>query len=330
MALTAPYTGRRVGVGFSKEGTRGTTAASADYWIPYAAYSFYEKVAKVKDESGISKIEKPISADIVKKWTEGDIEFNVRDQSIGLILLSLFGTETFQTNIPQSGVGTHTFTVATSNQHQSLSVWRKSPVITQQAGNVMITSFQLRAVLDQYLRATVGLIGKIFGTDTGTVSYVSENRFRPQDAVIKLAATYNELSGASSIGTIRALEMSFSKNVEDYQGLGDVNPADFVNKDMQVSGNFEIVLENNTYTNMTLLNQFKAMSVKFANTGIIIGTSTNPSLEIILDEVDFDPFDIEEANENVSILRVNFTGHYNQTNSRMAQAILINGKNAAY
>lgn len=330
MPLTQPFTGRRSDIGITKEASRGTTAGSADYWLPAAAYSFSEKVNKVRDDSGMGSIETPRSADIVKKWTEGDLEFNIYDQSIGLILLALFGSETFETDTPESDVGRHTYTVAASNQHQSLSVWKKNPVETLQAGNVMISSFGIRIVLDQYIRATASLMGNLFGNDTDTVAYVSENKFRPQDAVIKLAATEAELSGASPITTIRSLNLNVNKNVEDYQGVGSVTPVDFVNKDFLVSGDFEIAFEDDSYKDLTLLNSLRAMTLKVTNSDAIAAGTTNPSLEFILDQVDFDNFEIDEANENVAILTASFTGHYSQSNSRMIRAILENSKNAAY
>jgi len=330
MALTSPFTGRRNDFGISKETTRGTTAASADYWLPYAVYSFSEKVLKVRDDTGLGTIETPRGSDIIKRWTEGDVEFNIRDQSIGLILLALFGKETFDDDAPESDVGTHTFTIAASNQHQSLSIWKKNPIETLQAGNAVLTSFSLNAVLDQYLRATIGVVGKLFGNDTDTVAYVAENKFRPQDVAIKLAATENELAGANALTTIRNLSLEINKNVEDYQGLGDVDPIDWVNKDFEVTGNFEIAFENDTYKDLTLLNQLRAMSVKVTNAGVYAAGTTNPSLELILDQVDFEDPDVDEANENVAILTANFVGHYSQTNSRMIRAILINGRNTAY
>jgi len=330
MPLTSPYTGRRADIGISKEETRGTTSGSADYWLPYAAYSFNEKVLKIRDDTGLGTIETPRSSDLIKRWTEGDIEFNIYDQSIGLVLLALFGTESFSTDTPESGVGEHTFTVEASNQHQSLDIWKSTPTETLQAGNVMINSFTLAAVLDQYVRATVGIIGKQFGADSDTVSYVSQNKFRPQDVSIKLAATEAELSGASKLTTIRSFNLSVNKNVEEYQGLGSVDPVDWVNKDFEISGNFEIAVEDDTYKDLTLLNSLRAISVKLTNAGVTIGTSTHPNLEFILDQVDFDTFDIDEANENVAVLTANFVGHYSQSNSRMIRAILQNSKNAAY
>lgn len=330
MPLTSPYTGRRSAVGISKESSRGTTAASVDYWLPFAAYSFNEKVSKVRDETGFATIEQPRSSDIVKRWNEGDIEFNVRDLSIGLILLNLLGTETFATNQPQSGVGQHTYTVAQSNQHNSLTVFKKTPNETLSAGNCMINQFQLRCVLDQYVRANVGLLGKMFGNDTAVIAFVNENRFRPQDVQIKLAATQGELAGQSVQTTMRMFNMTIAKNVEDYQGLSSVDPVDFVNKDFTVNIEFELALETSTFKNYTLLNQYRALSVKLVNNTVTIGTSTNPNLEFILDEVDFEPFEIDEALENVAIIRGSGVAHYNTSNSRMIRAILQNSRNTAY
>ena len=324
------FTGRRSDIGIGKESSRGSTGASAEYWLPYAAMSYMEKVNKVRDDTGFGVIETPRGADIVKRWTEGDIEFNIRDQSIGLVLLALFGTETFDDDAPAAGVGRHTFTVSQSNLHQSITIFKKDAVETLASPNAVIKSLSLRAVLDQYVRATAGFIGKVFQNDTETVAYVSENKFRPQDLALKIAATNADLAGASALTTVRALQLDIEKNVEDYQGLGDVDPVDFVNKDFQVTGNFEIAFEDTTYKNYTLLNTLRAMSIKLTNAEVVAAGTTNPSLEIVLDEVDFDNFDLEQANENVVVLTANFTAHYNATNSRMIRAILENSKNTAY
>ena len=330
MTLTAPFTGRRADIGIAKEGTRGTTATSAEYWLPYAAYSFNEKIVKARDDTGLGTLETPRSSDLIKRWNEGELEFNLRDRSLGLILLALFGTEAFSVDTPATGVGQHTFTIAQTNQHQALTVYKKNPVETLAAANAMIKSFSLNVVLDQYVRATVGLISKVFGNDTETVAYVAENKFRPQDVSIKIADNASGLAAANALTTVRSLTLNVEKNVEDYQGLGSVDPVDFVNKDFQVTGSFELAFENDTYKDYTLLNQLKALSVTLTNAGAVVGTATNPNVQFILDEVDFEDFDIDEANENVAILTANFVGHYSQSNARMFRAILQNAVNAAY
>lgn len=326
----ARFSGRRTDIGISKESSRGTTAGSADYWLPYAGYNFNEKVEKVRDESGLGVLSTPQGAEIVREWSEGEITAKVRDQSVGLILLALFGTETFATDTPEADVGRHTFTLAASNQHQSLSVWKKNPAETLQAGNVVVSSLGLQTVVDQYVEMTIGLMGKKFGTDADTVAYVSENKFRPQDVTIKLAATANELSGAAAITTMRSLNLNFNKNVEMYPALSSKTPVDFLNKDFEVSGDMEILFEDLTYKNHVLLGQNRAMSIKFANTAAIAGGTTNPSLEFIFDELDFGEFSPDDENSNINVLTLNFNALYNVANSRMVRAILENSKNAAY
>lgn len=327
----ARFTGRQNSIGLRKEAVRGTTGASADYWLPYVNYSFNEKVEKVRDESGLGVLSTPAGSDIVREWSEGELTFNVRDQSVGLILLGLFGTETFATSTPVTGVGRHTFTLAVSNQHQSLSIYKKDAIETLQAGNVVVSSMGLNVVLDQYMQMTVGLMGKKFGTDTATVAYVAENKFRPQDATVKIAATANELAAAGAITTLRSLSLNFNKNVEVYQGLGSKTPVDFLNKDFEVSGDMELLMEDATYKNLVLnSNANRAMSIKFLNANAIAALTTNPSLEFIFDELDFGEFTPDYENGNLVTISLSFTAHYNFANSRMCRAILENSKNAAY
>lgn len=327
----ARFTGRQNSIGIRKEAVRGTTGAAADYWLPYVNYSFTEKVEKVRDESGLGVLSTPSSSDIVREWSEGEVTFAVRDQSVGLLLLGLFGTETFATSTPAAGVGRHTFTLAVSNQHQSLSVFKKDAVETLQSGNVVVSSLGLQVVLDQYMQMTVGLMGQKFGTDTATVAYVAENKFRPQDAVVKLAATANEITGAAAITTLRSLSLNFNKNVEVYQGLGSKTPVDFLNKDFQVTGDMELLFEATTYKDLVLnSNALRALSIKFTNANAIAAGTTNPSLEFVFDEVDFGEFTQDYENGNLVTVSLTFTAHYNFANSRMCRAILENSKNAAY
>lgn len=330
MPLTAPFSGRRQGLGVAPEATRGTTPSTAAYWIPVASTSLSERVDKIRDDSGFNTIETPRGADIVKEWLDGDAEFNVYDKSIGVILLAVFGTETYTNNSPESGVGKHAYTVAQSNQHKSLSLWQKNPLEQLSAANCMVSTFNLSMVLNQYARCKIAFMGKKPVTDAESFAYVAENKFRPQDAIIKLAANIAGLGAASAVGTIKSLNLNINKNVVDYQGLGAVAPVDFVNQDFTVDGDMELAFEVLTYKNLVLNNTFNAMSIKMANTGVTIGTTTNPSLEFQLDEVDFSDLDPNRDNSNIVTLSLKFNAHYNATNSSMIQATLYNTVVAAY
>jgi hypothetical protein len=330
MPLTAPFTGRRQGVAIATEATRGTAETTMDYWIPYASLSFKEKVDKVEDISGYNVLEASRSLDVVKKWAEGDMEFNVRDLGVGPLLLSLFGTEAVTANSPSTGCHTHTFTMNQTNQKKSLTVWKKNPFESMAAANCMVTSLKLSYVLNQYVRATVGLIGKTFASETESFAYTEENKFRPQDAIIKLATNVAGLGAASAKTTIRSLSLNFAQDVTDFQGLGSADPVDFINGNFSCEGEFEIAFEDATTKNYVLNNTLQAMSVKVMNTGITIGASSNPSLELVFDQLNFIDFDLDDSLENVAVLTAKFKANYNNTNSSMVKAILVNTLATAY
>ena len=324
------FSGRQAKIGIAKQSDRDTTASSADYWIPQVGYNFTEKVVKIKDESGLGTLATPQGSDIVKEWTEGDITMHIRDLSIGLLLLSLFGTETFDDDAPQAGVGTHVFTLAESNSHQSLTIFKSDSNQNLASSNAMITSMQIQAVLDQYAQITFGLMGEKFESQADTVGYVAENKFRPQDLTIKLAASVAALAASSAVGKIKSINFTANKNVEDTQALGSVTPDDFHNKDFVVEGSMEVIFDAATFKDYVLNNTNRAMSLEFKNLGVTIGTSTNPSLKFEFDEVTFDEFTQDYDNSNLVTLSITFTALYNMTNASMLKATLINTRNSVY
>ena len=326
----ARYSGRRISIGIAKEAVRGTLEGTADYWLPHAEFNAMETLQKVRDDSGFGVIETPTQSDIVKETMEGDLEMNIRDDSIGLLLLALFGTETFSADDPEAGVGTHTFTVAETNQHQSLTVFENNPVRQVASAGCMVNSASFEVVLDQYIRASFSLIGEKFDTYSNSAAYTAETKFRPQDVSIKFAAAVANLGAASAVSTIRRFALEFNKNVEDFQGLGSVTPVDFLNKDFNLSGEVEILFEDETYLNYALNNTYRAIRLTMTNTGVTIGAATNPSLQFDLSQVDFDEPDIDKGRENIGVLTLPFTAHYKLGETDMVEAQLINDVNSAY
>lgn len=322
--------GRNYSVGIAKENARGTLHGAAQYWLPHTAFSAIERIEKVRNESGLGVLETPLRADYTKRFTEGDLEMHVHDKSIGLLLLSLFGAESFSTSTPEANVGTHTFTVANSNQHQSLSLYLASGIRDVASANAVVNSMSFEAVLDQYVKITTNFMGKVLATYDQTVSYVAENLFRPTDVTIKFAAAVANLAAASAVGTVRRFQFTVNKNVEDYQGLGNYDPVDFLNRNFEVTGELEILFEDTTYINYVLNNTFKAMRLAMKNGGVTVGTVTNPSLTFDFSQVDFHDPEVDRSLENTVVLTLSFTAHYKLSETDMLEAVLVNGVNTAY
>jgi len=326
----ARISGRNYSIGIAKENARGTLHGAAQYWLPHTSFNAIERIEKVRNESGLGVLETPSRADYSKRFTEGDLEMNVHDQSVGLLLLSLFGAESFSINTPEASVGTHTFTVANSNQHQSLSLYLASGIRDVAAANTVVNSMTFEAVLDDYVKVTTSLMGKVLATYDQAASYTAENLFRPTDATIKFAAAVSGLTAASAIGTIRRFSFTVNKNVEDFTGLGSYDPVDFVNRNFEVTGELEILFEDSTYINYVLNNTFRAIRLRMANGGVTVGTVTNPSLTFDFSQVDFHDPEVDRSLENITTLTVSFTAHYKLSESDMLEATLVNGVNSAY
>ena len=322
--------GRNYSIGIAKENARGTLHGAAEYWLPHTSFSAIERIEKVRNESGLGVLETPSRADYTKRFTEGDLEMNVHDKSIGLLLLSLFGTETFDNDAPESSVGTHVFTVANSNQHQSLSLYLASGVRDVASANAVVNSMSFEAVLDDYVKVTTSFMGKVLATYDQTAAYVAENLFRPTDVTVKFGAAVSNLTAASAVGTVRRFSFEVNKNVEDFTGLGSYDPVDFLNRNFEVTGELEILFEDTTYLGYVLNNTFRAMRLRMANGGVVVGKVTNPSLTFDFSQVDFHDPEVDRSLENITVLTVSFTAHYKLSETDMLEATLVNGVNSAY
>jgi hypothetical protein len=96
--------GRLIQIGTAKEATRGTAQSSASYWSPWNDLTLDEKKEFAVDEQAYGIIEDNVHLTQVKKWAQGSLAGNVADQSIGLILYSLFGGYAVGTHSGESAV----------------------------------------------------------------------------------------------------------------------------------------------------------------------------------------------------------------------------------
>src|SRR5258707_11156012 len=120
--------GRLIQVGVAKETTRGTAIASAAFWNPWNDLQLDEKKEFAVDAQAYGIIEDNVNLTQVKKWAQGTLAGNVADQTIGLILYSLFGGYAVGTHSGETIVYDHTFTIAESAQHQSLTFFLHDPL----------------------------------------------------------------------------------------------------------------------------------------------------------------------------------------------------------
>ena len=117
------FVARRGQLGIAIEATRGTPV-NPTFWLPWATMSFSDKVEEVREEQGLGKIADSDSKYVTMRSGEGDIEAQLYDKAFGVILTGLLGAS------PSTGAGppyTHTYTLANTNQHKSVSLYWHDP-----------------------------------------------------------------------------------------------------------------------------------------------------------------------------------------------------------
>lgn len=319
------FIGALADIGIAKESVRGTAESAATFWIPKMSLSVDDVIEQVVDESSIGVIEDSIGANVVHKAAEGEIEGKIGDKSIGLILLSLFGS--VSTSGPSDSAYTHTFSILQSAQHPSLTFFQEDPNADYKYANGMITKFDLAIELGKFAMYKVGFRSKVGASATLTPSYSAENSFLPQHGVIKTATTQAGLGAASAIN-LRSVKINFEKNVEDDNAIGSVNPVDILNKQFAAEGELTIVFNDETFKTEMLADTAKALRVQLNNTDVLIGSSSTPVLTIDFHAVKFSDFKRNYSNGDVVVATVKFKAFYKLADSKMITCTLVNAQSS--
>lgn len=221
----AKFIGRRINVGFGKETARGTAVAPS-MWYPRTNFSFDEKIETIENESSVGVIVDSQEAEIVKRYSEGSIEGYATVNSIALPFLSLFGAVT--TTTASTGAYKHAFSLAQTNQSQSLTIGMDDVVQDYQFANAMINKIKIKIETGKYVEISMDFVGKKGITTTLTPSFSTDYPLLAKHAVVKLATNLAGLAGAAAL-TVKSFEITISKKVESQESLGSVDPTDFLN-----------------------------------------------------------------------------------------------------
>lgn len=319
----AKFIGRRTTLGVARETTRGA-GASPTYLVPFTAFSFDDRIIDARSDAGLGRLEDSEEKFVLTKYAQGDLEGEVRASSFGLLLYGMLGT--LSTAGPTDSAYTHSFSVANSNQHQSLSFLAVDANTTELHKLVMLDSLELTQELDSVLKYSAGWMGKqAVSSGLSQASIADEYKFTKKHLSVKIAANIAGLSGASAI-SIKSLRLSVSKNVMLDDVLGTAEPEDILNQQLSVEGELMLNYEDETYKNYMKNGTARAMEIAWTNTDETIGASTSPSLTIQMPNVDFFDWEPNYALDNIVSQTVSFKGNYDTSggNAVISTCDLVN------
>jgi hypothetical protein len=317
----AKFIGRLADIGIAREGTRGTAEASADFWLPKLSLTVDDKIEQVVDESSIGVIEDSPNAVVVGQYAEAEIEGNIHDRSFGLILLSALGS-TAPTG-PVDSLYTHTFTVGQNAQHPSMTIFQDDPNQDYTYALGMLSQLDLDISIGQFSKFTAAFRARKGVNATLTPAYTAENVFLPQHGTVKIASAVAGLGAASAL-TVRSVQLSISKNIEDDRRIGSLDQVDILNKQFAIEGTLELVFNDNTFKTQQLADTAQAMRITLTNTNVTIGSGSNPELNIDMPKVKFGEFVRNYGNNDIVTATVNFKAFYDATATSMITVLLKN------
>lgn len=319
--------GRLLDVGVGVEAVRGAGIAP-QFWIPKTAFNVDDKVSKARTRESYSHIGMDGNQALVSsEWSEGDLEFDMDDRAMGAILYALLGAKSVS-GISDSAY-THTFTLANTNQHQSLAIGVKQGANGDFMYKLsMINSLKIVIEPDNTVRVTVSFLGKKSVTSTLTSTYVARNIFVGRHLQFKLATLASGLTAASAI-PIKRLELTFDKNTVVDQNLGSSTPTDVLNLGFRISGVVELDYEDRTYRDLMANGSYRAMRIKLTNS-VLIGVTSVPTFTLDLSRVDFDQWESDFANDEIAKQTFNFTALYDITNANIINSLTLINNVASY
>ena len=315
------YIARKINVWFAKESTRWTAVAPTIY-APKASLDFEEKSEKVIDESSIGVIEDSFDWHVVKQYAEWNFECNVYANLIWYLLLNVFGAVE---SASKNGAYEHEFTVAETNQHQSLTIWLADDTQDRQFALAMINSLELSAQVWDFVKASANFRSKKPANATLTPSYAEDYAMLAKHVQVYFADSVAELDSATAVSA-SSFSLTINKNIEDVDVLWSTEPVDFCNTYFSVEWNLEMTWDDATYQAIYKDWVKKAMRIRVVDVNNTIWTSQNPTLTIDLSSVIMTEFAKQQDNNALVKQSIDFKALYSMWESSMITAKLLNTK----
>lgn len=318
--------GEAINIGVGSESVRGTVTPPAA-WIPGRTPTGVKPVMDkvLLKETRNSKAASQGSV-ISMKRVEGDLEFNVRNRSIGWLLYSLFGDVSPVTHAGETTVFDHTFEVlADDPQHPSLTLALSQPGQQDYAYNLaLVKQIELKTPVNDLVNATVEFIASSEATHADyTPAFVAtDHYFRHYDVTIKLATNIAGLGAAPAIG-VKEFNITLNNNARPNPVISDLNPSDVIAQLFEIGGNIIIDKQAEVYHDLFDAGTAKAMRISMTRSDITLGNATNPAVTIDLPAVTFEGFEPDRPMDDIVRENLKFVAHYDATTGKQASVVVV-------
>ncbi len=280
------------------------------------------------NDQAYNLIEDNCGSAVGKKAAEITLSGITSGDSIGQFLMAVLGTLSTDTATPVAGTDTHTFTVKETNDAESYTIIYKDDNQTKQILGAVLTRFEASVVAGEWVINSATFMG-IFPTTTTEIIVVSKDEpFTASMAVAKIATNVAGLAAASAV-PLETGSIVIEKNAESHFIWGSVDVNKVHNKQMALTGSFELLFDDLTYFSKFEDHTISAMSITLTTDEYITGT-TPFSLEFTIPTFHIATFSQPRPLEELVKQSFAIKAEYDTTTKEMIDAVLVNTTGNVY
>lgn len=322
--------GENINLGLGVETTRGTEATISD-WVPArtpAGINVIVDKTPIKETRGTRF--SSTGFETTHKRAEGELEFNVRNRTIGYILKSLLGSVSSALKSGETAVYEHIFTVlSASPSNPSLTVGISRPGFTDYKYLLaLVSALELRTPMDDLVNATATFLAsdEAEKSPSYTPAFTDEDTyFRNHDLRVKIASNVAGLSSADAI-CIKDLKLKISNNAKPQMCVASISPIDILGMTYEIEGTLKVDYtakdNHDRYVNSTVF----AMEISMENTSKTIGSASHPKIVITLPNVSIKTYKEDRPIDDIVSEELGISCHYSLSDNSAITVKVINEK----
>jgi hypothetical protein len=316
------FIGREIDFALAPESVRGTAETVAQRNVRKVTCNIIPKAERVVDDTTFGRIEDAERIRTVRKWNEGDVSGIVHVDVLGYYLWNIYGE--VDSGASSGDAFEHTFTMEQSILHPSLTLFVKDSDVRQEklAGG-MITTLELTATTDNYVRYTANFIAKEGETDTSEIpALATEYDFVGRDITVKIASTEAGLANATAL-KLKDLNLTFNTNAEADFTFGSYSPDEIYNKQFSIEGSLTRNFVDETFKDLYEGNDFVYMQIEIEGEAIL-DEGVSPKITILGNKIQVQDWTRTSEGDALVTEDVKFKFFYNTDDESMSEVTLKN------
>lgn len=315
--------GRKGFVEVGVESTYGTPVATTAT-VPYTDNTLSPVSEPIADTSARGVRESQFASVVGKKWTEGDISFNLDSKIYGYFAYAAMGT--VNTSTLSGSIKQHTFSRNNANTPKSLTMIYDRGSIDQYFVRGAAVKTMEVSVGDQLATVKNSILGKFQGTTaSGVGTTASGNVFSFGNYNIRLGSSVANANAQSPINP-SDMKITVENNSELIyragQGSTGTEVAQVAHKNFEVSGEFSLFFENTTDRDQYYANNKKAMEIKFEGAGL--GSGYKESITYNVYQMRFDTLPVETGLDDFYMEKATWMAEYDNANAKSVEVVVVN------